>query len=211
MTMNGIDISNWQAGIDIAKLTSTEFVIVKATGGVGYTNPHFAGHLEATLAAGKLAGAYHYAREKGCGGTAKAEAAYFCGRVKDYIGKIVLALDWEQELSLGPAWALEWLDEMYRLTGVKPLIYTGQNACVSYDWSAVAKAGYRLWLAQYANDKETDYNTSPWQKGSVGAFGRHVMHQYTGNGRITGYGSRLDLDLFYGSSDDWKVLARAGN
>lgn len=94
---------------------------------------------------------------------------------------------------------------------MKPLIYTGQSACVSYDWSAVAKAGYRLWLAQYANDNETDYNTSPWQKGSVGAFSRHVMHQYTGNGRITGYGRRLDLDLFYGGSDDWKVLARAGN
>ena len=33
------------------------------------------------------------------------------------------------------------------------------------------------------------------------------MHQYTGNGRLTGYSGSLDLDLFYGSTDDWAALA----
>ena len=209
MTMNGIDISSWQAGIDVSKLTTTQFVIVKATGGAGYTNPYFTGQLGATLANGKRGGAYHYARENGYKSTAKAEAAYFYARIKNYIGQIVLALDWEEELSLGPAWALEWLNEVYRLTGVKPLLYTSQSACVSYDWSAVAGAGYRLWLAQYANNNQTGYQSDPWQKGSVGAFGGYVMHQYTGNGRLTGYSGSLDLDLFYGSTDDWAALARA--
>lgn len=205
--MNGIDISSWQAGIDVSKLTTTDFVIVKATGGTGYTNPYFTSHLQAALAAGKLAGAYHYAREKGCKGTPKAEAAYFYSCVKDYIGRIVLVLDWEEELALGPAWALEWLDEVYLLTGVKPLIYTGQSACASYDWSAVAKTGYRLWLAQYANYKETGYKDNPWQSGGVGAFGGYVMHQYTSSGKIPGYGGKLDLNLFYGGAEDWAALA----
>lgn len=211
MAMNGIDISSWQAGIDISKLTTTEFVIVKATGGTAYSNPYFTSHLQATLAAGKMAGAYHYAREKGCKGTAKAEAAYFYSKVKDYIGKIVLVLDWEEELSLGPAWALEWLDEVTRLTGVKPLIYTGQSACASYNWSAVVKAGYKLWLAQYPNYTPTDYKTNPWRSGGIGAFTGYVMHQYTSTGRITGYGSNLDLNLFYGSAADWMALAGAEN
>lgn len=211
--MNGIDISSWQAGIDISKLTTTEFVIVKATGGTAYTNPYFIRHMEATLATGKLAGAYHYAREKGCKGSAKAEAAYFCGKVKDYIGKIVLVLDWEEELSLGPAWALEWLQEVERLTGVKPLIYTGQSVCASrsYDWSAVAKAGYKLWLAQYPNYNQTDYKNNPWRSGGIGAFPGYIMHQYTSSGRIAGYDGNLDLNLFYGSADDWTVLAGAKN
>ena len=207
MTMNGIDISSWQAGLDVSKLTTTQFVIVKATGGVGYTNPYFPSQLQAALAAGKCGGAYHYARERGHTGTAKAEAAYFYGRVKAYIGKIVPALDWEAELSLGPAWALEWLNEFYRLTGVRPLLYTSQSACVSYDWSAVAKAGYKLWLAQYANYNPTGYQSNPWQQGSVGAFGSYIMHQYTGTGRLAGYSGNLDLNLFYGSAGDWAALA----
>lgn len=209
MTMNGIDISSWQAGIDIAKLTTTEFVIVKATGGIGYTNPYFTSQLQAALAGKKYGGAYHYARESGYRGTPKAEADFFYGRIKDYIGKIILALDWEAELSLGPAWALEWLDEVYRLTGVKALLYTSQSVCVSYDWSGVAKGGYKLWLAQYANTNRTDYQADPWQSGSVGAFGGYVMHQYTGNGRITGYNGNLDLNLFYGGAGDWAALAGA--
>ena len=209
MTMNGIDISSWQAGIDISKLTTTQFVIVKATGGIGYTNPYFISQLQAALANGKLGGAYHYARETGYKGTAKAEAAYFYDRVKDNIGKIVLALDWEAELSLGPAWALEWLDEVYRLTGVKPILYTSQSVCASYNWTAVANAGYKLWLAQYANNNPTGYQSDPWQRGSVGAFGGYVMHQYTGTGRLAGYNGYLDLNLFYGGAGDWAALAGA--
>ena len=209
MTMNGIDISSWQAGIDISKLTTTQFVIVKATGGTGYTNPYFTAQLKAALAAGKCGGAYHYARERGYAGTPKAEAAYFYSRVKSYVGQIVPALDWEAELSLGPAWALEWLDEVYRLTGVRPLLYTSQSACVSYNWTAVANAGYKLWLAQYANYNPTGYQSDPWQQGSVGAFGSYIMHQYTGAGRLAGYSGNLDLDLFYGSAGDWAALAGA--
>ena len=209
MTMNGIDISSWQAGIDIPKLTTTQFVIVKATGGIGYSNPYFISQLQASLAGGKLGGAYHYARETGYKGTAKAEAALFYDRVKNYIGKIILALDWEAELSLGPAWALEWLDEVYRLTGIKPLLYTSQSECVSHDWTAVANAGYKLWLAQYANNNPTGYQSDPWQKGSVGAFGGYVMHQYTGTGRLTGYSGNLDLNLFYGGAAGWAALAGA--
>ena len=207
MTMNGIDISSWQAGIDISRLTTTQFVIVKATGGTGYTNPYFTAQLGAALAAGKCGGAYHYGREISYKGTAKAEAAYFYSRVKDYIGKIVLALDWEEELSLGPSWALEWLNEIYRLTGVKALLYTSQSVCVTYDWTAVARAGYKLWLAQYANTNVTGYQSDPWQSGSVGAFGGYVMHQYTGTGRLAGYSGNLDLNLFYGSAGDWAALA----
>ena len=38
MSMNGIDISSRQAGIDLAKVPC-DFVICKATEGVGYVNP----------------------------------------------------------------------------------------------------------------------------------------------------------------------------
>ena len=38
MTMQGIDISGWQAGIDLGSVPC-DFAIVKATEGTGYVNP----------------------------------------------------------------------------------------------------------------------------------------------------------------------------
>lgn len=38
MSMNGIDISSWQSGIDLAKVPC-DFVIIKATEGLTYVNP----------------------------------------------------------------------------------------------------------------------------------------------------------------------------
>ena len=35
------------------------------------------------------------------------------------------------------------------------------------------------------------------------------MHQYSDHGRLNGYTGDLDLDLFYGTSDDWKAIARS--
>lgn len=39
MSLNGVDIANYQAGINIAAMTTTDFVIVKATQGTWYTSP----------------------------------------------------------------------------------------------------------------------------------------------------------------------------
>ena len=38
MSLNGVDIANYQAGINITAMTTTDFVIVKATQGTWYTS-----------------------------------------------------------------------------------------------------------------------------------------------------------------------------
>lgn len=38
MALNGIDISNWQSGINLA-VVPCDFVVIKATEGTGYVNP----------------------------------------------------------------------------------------------------------------------------------------------------------------------------
>ena len=58
--------------------------------------------------AGKKVGVYHYARERGCKGSAIAEADFFVKTVQNYIGKAILVLDWEEELTLGVSWAKEF-------------------------------------------------------------------------------------------------------
>ena len=161
MGLNGIDISSWQDDLVVSAMTTCDFVIVKATGGKGYTNECFKRHADETLAAGKLLGCYHYARDRGYEGTAEAEADNFISAFKPYIGKAIPFLDWEADaLSLGPSWAKAWLDRVKAKTGVTPGIYTSKSVLFSYDWTAVAKA-YPLWVAQYPNYEASSVKQTP--------------------------------------------------
>ena len=188
-------------------MATCDFVIVKATGGAGYKNECFERHANDTLAAGKLLGCYHYARDRGYEGSAEVEADHFIDAFKPYVGKAIPFLDWEADaLDLGPSWAKRWLDRVREKTGVTPGIYTSKSVLFSYDWAAVAKT-YPLWVAQYPNYEDTGFVSEPWTDGwDFGAWDSPLIFQYTGTGRIPGYGGHLDLDLFYGTHDDWRRL-----
>ena len=207
MGLNGIDISSWQDDLVVSAMGTCDFVIVKATGGAGYSNECFRRHADETLASGKLLGCYHYARDRGYEGSAEAEADHFIAAFKPYVGKAIPFLDWEADaLNLGVAWAKTWLDRVKAKTGVTPGIYTSKSVCFAYDWAAVAKT-YPLWVAQYPNYEETGFLSEPWTDGwDFGAWDSPLIFQYTGTGRIPGYGGHLDLDLFYGTKDDWRRL-----
>ena len=49
------------------------------------------------MKSGKLLGLYHYAVERENNPQAKKEAEYFLNKVKDYKGKFIPVLDWENE------------------------------------------------------------------------------------------------------------------
>ena len=68
MALNGIDISNWQKGINLAAVPA-DFVIAKATQGTRYVSPDCARQVEQARATGKRFGVYHYVS----GGNAVAE------------------------------------------------------------------------------------------------------------------------------------------
>ena len=55
MSMNGIDISSWQTGINL-NAVPCDFAIVKATGGTGYVNPDFTRAMNQAVNAGKKVG-----------------------------------------------------------------------------------------------------------------------------------------------------------
>lgn len=61
--------------------------------GKGYVNECFKKHADQTLAAGKLLGCYHYARDRGYEGTAEQEADAFIAAFKPYVGKAIPLLD----------------------------------------------------------------------------------------------------------------------
>lgn len=210
MSMNGIDISSWQKGINL-NAVPCDFVIVKATGGTGYVNPDYTRAMNQAMSAGKKVGVYHYAREKGCKGSAVAEADFFVKTVQNYIGKAILVLDWEEELSLGVAWAKEFLDRVYQKTGVKAFLYTSASVTRQYDWTSVAQAGYPLWMAQYPNmNTQNGYRDKPWTDGKgYGAFKTLAIHQYSGAGRLPGYNGNLDMNKAYMDAAAWDKYAGA--
>jgi GH25 family lysozyme M1 (1,4-beta-N-acetylmuramidase) len=205
--MNGIDISNWQNGINLTSVPC-DFVIIKATQGIKYVNPDCDRAYQQAKKAGKLLGVYHYFG----GNDPVKEADFFVSRIKGYIGEAILVLDWEagenKLFNKGQEVAIKFLDRVRELTGVKPLIYMSKSVCRNYDWSKVVAGDYGLWMAQYANDSLTGYKDKPWtdDKG-LGAFKFVAIHQYTSHGRLKGWNANLDLNIAYMNAEGWKKYA----
>jgi GH25 family lysozyme M1 (1,4-beta-N-acetylmuramidase) len=189
-TLNGVDVSSYQRGIDLAKLP-VDFVIVKATEGTGYVNPDCARAVEQALAAGKIVGVYHYVN--GAGSTA--EADHFVSSCKGWIGKVIFAIDWES--GGNKAWGnTGYLDAVIKRvkasTGKAPLLYASASV---FPW-AIAKANdCGTWVAEYANTRATGFQTSPWHSKSW--TGSCLIRQYTDNLRIPGWNGGLDGNVAF--------------
>jgi len=207
MSLNGIDISKWQAGLNAGTIKA-DFVIMKATEGVGYVDPQCDIFYQQAKSAGKLLGVYHFARPDG--NDPISEANFFVDNIKNYIGEAILILDWETNPKNNVNWAKQWLDQVQKRTTVKPLIYMSESVANSYDWSSVANADYGLWVAKYA-DYTPDYNYNMTYAGSVPNvkwWKGFAMWQWTSSGRLDGWNGNLDCDLFYGSSYAWSLYAK---
>lgn len=204
--MNGIDVSNWQHGINVSQMQDVEFVIAKATEGTTYVNPDCDRVYRDARASGKKTGVYHFARQ----GDAIVQAKYFVDHISGYIGQSVLVLDYESSaVDQGVGWAKDWLDAVYNMTGVKPVIYMSNSVVHRYDWAEVAK-NYSLWNAGYYAGYNTIYGfvDNPPLHYDLGAFSDNTaLYQYTSSGRLNGWSGNLDLDIFYGDITDWDALA----
>lgn len=199
--MNGIDVSNYQRGLDLSKVPC-DFMICKATEGTTIVHDTCDPFVQQAIALGKKWGFYHF----GAGGDAIAEADYFYANTKNYFGHGIPVLDYEMYGAVGADWAKRFMDRIYELTGVRCIIYMSRSVCTSDDWSEVAK-DYALWVAQYANNDETGYQDSPWFSGSIGAFPSVAIHQYSSHGRLDGYDGNLDLDIAYMTPEAWDRFA----
>lgn len=207
MALNGIDISHWQDGINLNKI-SFDFCIMKATESTSFVDGCCDKFYQTVKKLGKLLGVYHFARGTGSG---VEEADYFLSNIKNYIGESILVLDFEytnKPTSKDVKWAKTWLDRVYEKTGVRPLIYMSHSVTRYADWSSVSK-DYGLWVARYANTQPTGYQKDPWLGDEgTGAFSIVAIHQYTSTGRLSGYSGNLDLDKAYMSTEAWRKYAK---
>lgn len=196
--MQGIDISNWQKGINLATVPC-DFVIIKATQGTSYVSPDFTRQITQALELGKFVGVYHYVGGQG----AAAEAQHFYNHIKPYISKVIICVDWEsiQNAQWGNLGYLsQFMDEINKLTGVPALIYASQSG---FPWSIAADHNGGTWVAQYANNNDTSYQENPWNEGAYSC----TIRQYSSAGRLPGWGGKLDINKSYIDGDTWMKYA----
>lgn len=197
--LNGIDISNYQSEMDV-QAVNADFVVVQACFG-SYVQPTFKPQIEAVLDSGKKAGAYIFITGQ------QGEIDAFCNAVKPYVGRAVLAIDWESDSN--SAWGnlgylRQCIEGIQKATGVNPLVYFPANA-YSQIRPVLQDLNCGAWVAQYASMNQTGYQSNPW---NMGAYDM-AMFQYTSSGRIAGYSGDLDLDLFFGSGETWDDYAKS--
>lgn len=197
--LKGIDISNWQAGMNPCSV-SADFVIMKATQGTRFVDNNCDTFYQQCKAAGKLRGVYHYAE----GGDAIAEADYFLRIIEGYLGDAILVLDWEY--TNNPAygksdsnWSKTWLDHVYERTGVRPFLYCSE--VIRSRFTGIGDYGF--WIAQYKDNDPTGYQENPWNEGAYDC----AIRQYSSNGRLPGYSGNLNLNKAYMDETAWGLYA----
>lgn len=205
--LTGVDVASYQhpggAPIDWGQVRAAghTFAFVKATEGVSYTNPYFAGDWNGAAGAGLYRGAYHYARPALPLSTALDQARYFVSRTGSMTGGLDLpgVLDLESTGGLGQAdlaqWTRIWLGEVQRLTGKAPIVYTGY-----YFWRdqlgnpTDIGASYRLWLPSYPADP----NSTTFKPLVSGGWATWTFWQYRSDGTVPGIsgGGNVDVNRF---------------
>lgn len=199
--LRGIDISNWQRGFDIAS-ARPDFVIVKATEGIGFVDKSCDGFTQAATKAGIPFGFYHFAR----GNDAAKEATYFYENTKGYVGKGIPVLD--LEVLNGNTWLETWCHTYHDLSGVYPWVYMSSdyinNREYGTDWvrehCGLWLAGYPTRATAYPDNAACPYRHAGW---TLAAW------QFTD--RLSMGGMSVDGDIFYGDEKAWAAYAGSGS
>lgn len=194
--LKGADMSKWQsltALTDAIEKDKIEFVICKATEGRTYKDPTFEQKINLALNKNVLIGAYHFCRPDN-GNTPEAEAVNFVNAVRPWLGRIMLAADWEGSscsVDKNGEWVKKWCDTVYAMAGVKPLVYCSQSRVKQL--KAFEGCDYGLWVAKWSNTPPT--KIMPWNF--------YAVWQYTNK--------PYDGDCFNGSRSQFLAYCKQGN
>ncbi|CAM8629694.1 Glycoside hydrolase, family 25 [Acidimicrobiia bacterium] len=229
--LTGIDVASYQhstnAPIDwnAVKGAGHSFGYVKATeyrsSSSTYINPWFKRDWDAAGNAGLYRGAYHFAIPSyPVVADALEEARYFISVTGSMTGPLDLPamLDLEYNpyganacYGLSPGdfvtWARTWLDEVKRLTGKAPVVYTGAsywNVCSGQ--STAIGSDYRLWIASYPNDP----NSTTFRPTVPAGWSAWTFWQYTSTGAVPGIIGNVDVNRFCCDISSLAALSGSG-
>lgn len=196
--LNFIDTSNWQGGYTPA-LTGADAVVAKATEGTGFVDPYCDSIIQQAISADMPWGFYHFAGND----DAISEAAFFVENCRNYFGLGIPVLDWEGKQ--GVDWVNAFVGYVLAQTGVWPWIYANPWR---FNQGGVNPNCAR-WVASYP-----DVASPTWSQAQgwdcPAADGNVVAWQFCSDGAVNGIAGNVDLDLFYGTKEQWKAYARGG-
>lgn len=199
LAVHGVDVSRWQGDIDWATLRSqgANFVYIKATDGGDHLDPMFRQNWREAERAGLKRGAYHFFYW--CR-TAAEQADWFIRNVPKVDGALppVIDVEWNGESSCkkrpSPSLVREkmqiFMDRLEAHYGQRPIIYTAPD--FYRDNLKGAFQDYPFWLRAVAAHPSKVYPGRKW-----------LFWQYSGSGLSQGVNGRIDLNVFYGSENQW--------
>jgi len=198
--IHGIDVSRYQQTIAWEEVKAMRvkdiqlgFCFIKATEGIGNTDPQFRRNWRKSREHGIVRGAYHFFIGSKDG---KLQAENFIDRVDLQPGDLPPVLDVEQ-LNGANAVQLkkevkEWFDVVEAYYKVKPILYTNidfykRNLGSEFD-------DYPLWVAHYYEHKQPRIQRG-W-----------IFWQHNDQGNVNGIISRVDFNVFSGDSLEFRSL-----
>jgi lysozyme len=199
-SIHGIDVSKYQSMIAWEEVKAMKvkniqlgFAFIKATEGIGNTDPYFKRNWKKSKDKDVIRGAYHFFIGSKDG---RMQAENFIDKVELEPGDMPPVLDAEQ---LNGATAdqvrtemKKWLDIVENHYQVKPIIYTNVDFYNRYLGSEFDK--YPLWVAHYYQSEQP-------------RIGREwIFWQHSDEGHVNGVVSKVDFNVFNGDSTAFKNL-----
>ncbi|KAF6582775.1 glycoside hydrolase family 25 protein [Paenibacillus sp. EKM211P] len=207
----GIDVSHHQGSIDFKKVAADgiSFVFIKATQGRSFRSKTFLQFVKDAKTAGLLIGAYHYIDDSAnTPELARREAENFAKAIKDAGGASTFDLppvmDYESHKSnlsktAITAVAKAFLQEIERLTGVRPIVYTYPSFIGNFS----GLSSYPLWIARYSAT-QVPPDASGWTRWDFWQYSDGSAGGTLPNGRmrVNGIGGPVDLNEYNGTVDE---------
>ena len=208
----GIDVSRWQDNnstaqqMDFTKAYAqgARFVFIKGSQ-ANWADEDILYNWKTAKAAGLLRGAYHFLTWDI---DPRKQAQYAWSIIQNDPGELPPVVDFEWWATV-PSNAYDklwnYLYEMERLSGKKPIIYTGAYFWQAHGTDAQVWTNYPLWIASYLTEDETNKNVkrlTPWDN--------WTFWQYTSKGDGIAHGAEsydLDMNYFDGTYQDLLVWA----
>jgi len=199
-SIHGIDVSKYQSAIAWEEVKAMQvkhiqigFAFIKATEGIGNTDPRFGRNWRKSKEAGICRGAYHFFIASKDG---RMQAENFIKRVDLEPGDLPPVLDIEQMNGATAAElrkeAKRWLETAEAYYNVRPIIYTNvdfYNRVLGSEFDS-----YPLWVAHYYEPEQPRIKRG-W-----------VFWQHSDEGRVNGIVPKVDFNVFNGDSLAFRQL-----
>lgn len=199
-SIHGIDVSKYQSTIAWEEVKAMKvrniqlgFAFIKATEGIGNTDPQFRRNWKRSKDAGICRGAYHFFIASKDG---RMQAEHFIKKVELETGDLPPVLDIEQLNGTSSEQlrkeARRWLETAEAYYQVKPIIYTNvdfykRNLGSEFD-------GYPLWVAHYYQREQPRIDRG-W-----------IFWQHSDEGSVNGIISKVDFNVYNGDSLTFRQL-----